>query len=269
MIHTRNPWAHAGGLEALIYVFRYALIAVYTVVWGVPATVIGPFPGSGPIICWIARNWIGWILRTCGVRIEVSGLENLDPDRPCVYMNNHQSVFDIAALVTTVPTDFHFVAKRELGYIPFFGWALASSVGIMIDRSSNVKSVASLRAAADKVREGACVIIFPEGTRSPSGELGPFKSGGFHLAIQAQVPVVPVSISGSRHITPKGSLRVESGVVRIHYGKPIATTGLAPEDRSTLKERVREAILEGYDHAFDGTTPAAARADSTAARPAR
>jgi 1-acyl-sn-glycerol-3-phosphate acyltransferase len=231
----------------VVYVLRYALIVIYTILWGVPASLIGPFDKSGRVICWIGRNWIRWILRTCGVRVVAEGLENVSLDRAQVLMNNHQSVFDVGALVATLPVDFRFVAKKELGYIPLFGWALASSVGIMIDRASNTKSVASLRAAAQRIREGANVIIFPEGTRSPSGVLQPFKSGGFHLAIQAQVPIVPVTISGSQAITPKGSLRVESGVVKIVYGKPIPTEGLGPDDRNDLKACVREAILSGFD----------------------
>jgi len=108
------------------------------------------------------------------------------------------------------------------------------------------------------VRRGANVILFPEGSRSPTGELRPFKSGGFHLAIQAGVPVVPATVSGSRRITPKHSLRVESGTVKIVYGKPIPTAGLDIEDREELKRKVREAILAGYDPAFQEGSPASA-----------
>ena len=105
----------------------------------------------------------------------------------------------------------------------------------------------SLAAAAERVRTGANVIVFPEGTRQDSGGLGEFKSGGFHLALEAGVPIVPVSVSGSRRITPRKSLRVESGTMRVRYGEPIPTKELTLEDRSALKERVREAILDGFD----------------------
>jgi 1-acyl-sn-glycerol-3-phosphate acyltransferase len=237
----------------VIYFVRYLLIALYTVIWGLPATLIAPFDRHGRIICWIARQWCMWIFATCGIRVVVEGLENVEPGQPHVFMNNHQSVVDIGALVTTIPVDFGFIAKKELGWIPFFGWALALSVGIMIDRGNNERAVASLVKAAEKVRAGTNVIIFPEGTRSPTGELRAFKSGGFHLAIQAQVPVLPITISGSQHITPKGSLRVERGTVKIVYGKPISTTGMAAEDRLALKEQVRQAILAGYDWSFQGT----------------
>jgi 1-acyl-sn-glycerol-3-phosphate acyltransferase len=112
--------------------------------------------------------------------------------------------------------------------------------------------VASLARAAQRVRDGANVIIFPEGTRSADAGMGSFKSGGFHLAIQAGVPILPVSISGSRKITPRHSLRIESGEIFMRYGKPIATAGLTAEDREELKQRVREAIEAGLDPARQG-----------------
>lgn len=242
----------------MIYVIRYLLIVLYTIFWGTPATLIGPFDRKGRVVCWIGRQWVRWIFATCGIRVEAAGLENIDPAQAYVIMTNHQSVADIGAILLTLPMDFHFVAKKELGRIPFFGWALALSVGVMIDRSNNVRSVASLKAAAEKIRSGANVIIFPEGTRSPTGVLGAFKSGGFHLAIQAGVPILPATVSGSHFITPKRSLRVESGVVKIVYGKPIPTAGMEPEQRDRLKEEVRAAIVAGYDPALQWPTGAAA-----------
>jgi 1-acyl-sn-glycerol-3-phosphate acyltransferase len=123
---------------------------------------------------------------------------------------------------------------------------------IIIDRRDTERSVASLARAAKRVRAGANVIIFPEGTRSAGAEIGPFKSGGFLLAIQAGVPILPVSISGSRRITPRNSLRIESGEIFMRYGKPIATAGLTADDREELKQRVREAIEAGLDPARQG-----------------
>ncbi len=249
----------------MIYVLRYAMIVLYTIVWGTIACA-GLALGRGvPFTCWVARNWIGWVVASCGIKIEAEGLENVDPDTPFVLMTNHQSVFDIAAIVLTLPGDFYFVAKQELARIPFFGWALAwSGIGIMIDRGNNSRAVESLRSAADQVAAGAHVIVFPEGTRSPIGELREFKSGGFHLALQAGVPIVPGTVSGSLHVTPKDSLRVESGRIKIVYGKPIPTAGVSLDDREHLKAQVREAVRAGYDPALqaprdgDDQTPGAA-----------
>jgi len=118
---------------------------------------------------------------------------------------------------------------------------------VIVDRGNRERALRSLRRAATRIRSGTNVIIFPEGTRSDSGTLGAFKSGGFHLAIESGVPIVPVSVSGSRRITPKRSLRIESGRVRIRYGTPIPTQGLDIERRGWLKEQVHDAICKGFD----------------------
>ena len=231
----------------MVYVVRYLLLVLYTVFWASIAMVVAVVDRSGKGVLWIGRQWVHWITASCGIRIEVEGLERLEPGRPYVFMTNHQSAVDIAAIIATIPGDWRFVAKRELTWIPFFGWALALHRHVIVDRRNNPKAVASMKRAAERIRSGTSVIVFPEGTRSRTGELQPFKSGGFHLAIQSQVPIVPATISGSHHITPKRSLRILSGTVKITYGEPIATTGLGAEDRHALKERVRDAIRRGYD----------------------
>jgi 1-acyl-sn-glycerol-3-phosphate acyltransferase len=243
----------------VIYVFRYLLIVVYTIFWGVVACLALCVDRSGESAVWAGRGWVGWIFASCGIRVEAEGLEHVDRTRPQIFMCNHQSVVDIGALIAVLPVSWRFVAKRELLWIPLFGWALGLSRHVIVDRLHRQKAVASLKRAAERIREGVNVIIFPEGTRSPSGELGPFKSGGFHLAIEAQVPIVPVTVSGSRHITPKRSLRVESGRVKVVFGEPIPTKGLSVEDRQALKEAVRRGILAGYDEALQHLDPGPGR----------
>ncbi len=241
----------------MIHVFRYALVVIYTIIAGVPACLLGLL-GAGDVVMKIGRAWVRAILWTCGIRVEPSGMENVDPARPSILMSNHQSVIDIAAILATVPVPVRFVAKRELTRIPLFGWALPLSGQIIVDRGNREQAIDSLRRGAERIRAGTHVIVFPEGTRSQLGGLADFKSGGFHLALQAQVPIVPVSVSGSRRITPKGSLKIHSGLVRIRYGKPIPTRGLGLEDRHALKERVREAIVAGFDPGLQSPAPASA-----------
>jgi 1-acyl-sn-glycerol-3-phosphate acyltransferase len=240
----------------VIYVVRYLLIVLYTVVWGVPACIVPLFDRSGEGVIWIGRQWVRWIFWTCGVTVDVEGLENVDPRRSYVYMSNHQSVLDVGALALTIPTSWRFVAKRELTWIPFFGWAIWLGGHVVIDRGRRAKAVASLRRAASRVREGTSVVIFPEGTRSETGAMRAFKSGGFHLALEAGVPILPVTISGSYQLTPKRSLRVESGHVKVVYGKPIETAGFGVEGREALKAVVREAIAAGYDPLLQGVPSA-------------
>ncbi len=236
----------------MIYVLRYTLIALYTVFWGSAALLMAFADRSGACVIWIARTWLRWVMRSCGIRVVAEGLENIDPQQPCILMSNHQSVFDIAALIDTLPIPWKFVAKRELVWIPFFGWALAAARQIIIDRTNREKAVRSLARAAERVRNGENVIVFPEGTRSQTATLGRFKSGGFHLAIQSGAPIIPVSVSGSWRITPKKTLRVESGRIVIRYGKPIPTRDLTIEDRAYLEQQVREAIVAGFDPELQG-----------------
>ncbi len=240
----------SGVKRGLIYACRYFLVLAFTVFWGTIGTVLGLIDRSGNGVMWVARNWVSWVLWGCGIRVVVEGLENVELGRPHIFMCNHQSVMDIAALIQTIPVQFRFVAKRELARVPFFGWAMALGGHVLIDRGDRPRAIRSLERASGQIRGGTNVIVFPEGTRSKTGELHTFKKGGFHLAIAAQVPVVPVTVSGSQRITPKHSLRIESGEVKIRYGKPIHTSGMATGDRHALAEEVRAAITLGYDPAY-------------------
>jgi 1-acyl-sn-glycerol-3-phosphate acyltransferase len=237
----------------VVTILQLTLVAFYTLVIGPPIIVASLFDG-GRTMLRLAPVWVRWILATFRVRIEVAGLENVPTHAPVILMSNHQSLVDIAAIVLTLPRSqsWRFVAKRELTRVPIFGQALVASGHVIIDRGDRERAVASLRRAAEIIRAGTTVIVFPEGTRSPRGNLRTFKSGPFHLALEAQVPIVPVTVSGSQRITPKGQLIVHHGVVKITYGKPIPTRGLSNEDRHALSDRVREAIVRGYDVALQG-----------------
>lgn len=234
----------------MVYVLRYVWIVLCTVFWGTVALPTMLVDRSGDGVVWCGRRWIGWILRGCRIRVETEGLEHVDRTGPQVFMPNHQSALDVAAVLAAVPVQFRFVGKREINRIPFIGWAAVGGGHVMIDRGDNARAVASLKAAAERVRAGTNVIVFPEGTRSTTGALREFKSGGFHLAIQSGAPIVPVSVSGSHRLTPKRSLKVRSGRLKVVMGEPIPTRDLGVEDRHALKERVRRALLAGFDPAL-------------------
>ncbi|MFQ5416674.1 MAG: lysophospholipid acyltransferase family protein [Myxococcota bacterium] len=229
---------------------RLLLIGLYAVFWGGMAALVGPFDRSGEFGVFAARRFIRWVLASCRVEVDVAGLGHIDPDRSYVVMANHQSLFDIAAIVATLPLSFRFVAKRELTRIPFFGWGLVAAGHVIVDRGNTEASVRSLRRAAERVRSGVTVIIFPEGTRSRTGELRRFRSGGFHLAMEAGVAILPATVSGSQRINQAHSLRVEPGRMHVTYGEPIPTDRWPPERRAELIDRVRAAILAGFDPAY-------------------
>ncbi len=189
-----------------------------------------------------ATLWGKTGLWLAGAKIKTEGAENILQDQPAIYMANHQSNFDIQTLYAGLPIQFRWLAKKELFDVPGFGLAMKRAGYISVDRADRKKSIQSMAVAADKIRQGASVIIFPEGTRSPDGNLLPFKKGGFMLALQSGAPIVPVAISGSRDLMPKHSLRICGGTVNIRFFPPIETSTLTTADRDRILEDVFDQI---------------------------
>ncbi len=220
----------------------YLALATSTLALGITAIVIHKLTKdrNGPHKC--ARLWGNICLWAAGVTVRVEGLENIDPHRPYVYAPNHQSWFDIFALLGKLPIQFRWLAKEELFKIPVLGATMSAIGYIPIDRSDRRKAFVSMNQAAERIKSGTSIVIFPEGTRSPDGVLQEFKKGGFILAIKSQQPVVPVSISGSHKIMRKGDWMINPGVIHVRIGAPIDTTGFISKDRDALSNTVREAI---------------------------
>jgi 1-acyl-sn-glycerol-3-phosphate acyltransferase len=171
------------------------------------------------------------------------GLEHIPRDQPIMYVSNHSSMFDIWALFATLPGSVRFVAKRELFRIPLLGRAMLAVGHVPIDRSARKSAFEAYDEAARMIRSGTSVVVFPEGTRSRTGELLPFKNAPFGLAIAAQVPIVPVYVHHTFEILPKGAWRLRPQPIRLLVGRPIATAGLRPDDRERLREEVRAAMV--------------------------
>jgi 1-acyl-sn-glycerol-3-phosphate acyltransferase len=181
-------------------------------------------------------------LRAARVEVRVEGLGGLAADRSYVFMANHHSHFDVLALLHALPFDLRAVAKKELAYVPVFGWALAAAGFIFVDRSSRDRAIDSLRRAAEVLRAGRSILVFAEGTRSPDGSLLPFKKGGFMMALECGAEVVPVAVIGSREVLAKHSLRVRPGTIRVRVMPPIGTAGRGIVARDALMAEVRAAI---------------------------
>ena len=193
----------------------------------------------------VARKWSRSILGIAGVSVVIEGTENLDSSVSCVVVANHESWFDVWALMAWLPINGKFVAKYELTAIPLFGSFLRDCGHVAIDRMNRDTAVRSMRTIVERMNKKILqVIIFAEGTRSADGELQPFKKGPFVLAIEAGVPVVPVSIIGSREIMPKGSFLVSRGEITVRVGEPISVVGLVYEDRDHLREIAQAAVAE-------------------------
>jgi len=187
--------------------------------------------------------WWGRVICRCsGVRVEVQGREHLPEGRPCIIAANHASQFDIFALQGYLDYDFRWLAKKELFRIPIFGPAMRRAGYIPVDRGRSRESVKSFSAAARRIADGTAVIIFPEGTRSLDGRLQPFKGGAMVLAIKARVPIVPVGISGTHQVLPKGRLLARPGRVVVRIGEPIDCSAYSVKDREALAETVRQRV---------------------------
>jgi 1-acyl-sn-glycerol-3-phosphate acyltransferase len=190
----------------------------------------------------LSRAYALTILRGMGVERHVEGLENVDPQQPYVYVCNHQSHVDPPTCMASLPGHLRFVGKKSLFKVPLFGSALRRAGHIPIDRGDSTTSTDQLNKNLDALRTRVSIVLFPEGTRSETGALGPFKKGAAVMAIQAQVPVVPMAIAGTRYILPKGFNAIHGGVVRLRVGKPIPTKGMTLEDRGTLTDKLRHAV---------------------------
>jgi 1-acyl-sn-glycerol-3-phosphate acyltransferase len=199
---------------------------------------------SGDLVLTLARWWSRSVLACSGVRLSVRSHAVLDPKQPYVVMPNHLSSVDIWSVFLAVPVPLRFIAKKQLGQIPLFGWAMRAGRFIFIDRQNAASARRSIDQAATRIRNGSSVVIFPEGTRSRDGKLGAFKKGGFHLAVNSGAQIVPVAIRGSREVMPRGSLMMRPGVVEIEIGTPIPTVGLGPEAREALRAQVRARVAE-------------------------
>ena len=233
--------------------FRNALqllfIGFLTLVFGLPGILLALLlPGrtlKGKVFLWVSKLYSRIALFVLGVTVTCRGLENIDARKAYVFMSNHVSHADSPALASVIPHPLHWVFKKELSTIPVFGWVLLACGQVMVDRSAPDKSKAAMEEALSGLSGNNSVMIYPEGTRSRDGNLQPFKKGGFWMALQVGLPIVPVRVSGSRNIVAADTLRVRPGIITVEVFPPIETRGKTPSDIPDLMNRVREAMLSG------------------------
>ena len=206
---------------------------------GIAASLVMP---KSPALDSIKKTWARWILAVAFVSIRVRGRENIASDRTVLYCSNHLSYLDPPALIVALGNPVRFLAKVSLFRVPFLGWAMRREGDIPIEKDHPRAAARSLERAAQAARRGTSFVVFPEGGRSLDGKLQPFLSGAFRLAIEAQVPVVPIGIRGSREALRPGSLLIRGGAVSVVIGEPVATDGLTARDQEALSRRVEQAI---------------------------
>ncbi len=223
-------------------VFILLEYAIVTIVLSTVALFVSLFDSQGKALHRMAEFWARIHLAASGISVSVTGLENI-ASPPYIFMCNHQSALDIFSLFVALPLQFKWIAKRELFFIPFLGWAMKRAGYISLDRKHPREAIKAMDDVAQKIRGGMNIIIFPEGTRSEDGNLLPFKKGVFALALRAKVPIVPVGISGSSILQPKGSfIPNKKGVIYIRIGKPIDTAQGSRSAKTEIMMTVRQAI---------------------------
>jgi len=220
-------------------------ISLYTIVLGTVSMLSSLFDSTGDFGHRCARAWAWLVLKTTGVRVNVRGAERLDRSRSYVFASNHQSIYDIPIAFASLPVQLRIIAKDSLGRFPFLGWHLRRTGHLLVDRRNPGPGI--LKKMARLVSGARSLIVFPEGTRSEDGAVGRFKGGSFLLAIDAGLPVVPVSIAGSRFVMLKGRLTTCPGDVTITIHEPLSTTGITREHARELAERVKEIVRRDVD----------------------
>ena len=222
------------------------LIWMYTLGLGALAVFAGLFDTDGSIMHWFARAWSWLIMKTILSPVKVTGLDQIDTSKAHVYAANHASALDIPVLYVNLPFQFRIAFKKELLSYPIVGWHLKRSGQICIDQQNPSHSISSIRAALKGLKAGHPLVIFPEGGRTPDGEIKPFLQGAFFLAIKAQLDIVPVALVGTYELLPMNTYHIKSRPLEMRVGDPIPTAGLTLRDLDALSAKVQKALEDLY-----------------------
>ena len=228
------------------YLIIDPLIWLYTLALGLLALPGGMFDRSGRRLHWFSRTWSWLIMKTILSPVKVTGLDKIDTSKPHVYAVNHASAMDIPVLYVHLPFQFRIVFKKELLAYPIVGWQLKRSGQVCIDQQKPTNSLTAIRSAVKSLKAGMPLVIYPEGGRTPDGEIKPFLPGAFFLAIKAQVDIVPVALIGTYELLPMDTYHIKCRPLEMRVGEPISTAGLTIRDMEAVSARVKKAIEELY-----------------------
>src|SRR4030042_5309601 len=231
------------------YIIRYAKIfwiyfwaGLMTLILFMPVILASLLSTTGNLAFTLSKIWARVMLLATGVRVVIQGKDKIAKGRSYVIISNHQSLYDIIAIVTSLGIQYRWVIKKELLNIPLFGPALYTSRNIFIDRSNTDRARESIRRGLDRLPGGVSVMFFAEGTRSPDGQLREFKKGAFAAALERSFPILPVTVTGSRKVLPKGSIVFTPGRIEVIIRDPIDTRGYNHDNMQELMEKTRTVI---------------------------
>jgi len=225
------------------------VLMIWTIIIVVIAffAMIVTFSSKGAV--WIAQKlWTPFILYVLGAKLKVKGLENIEKGKSYLILANHTSNLDIPMLTAGLPLLLYYVAKKEMKKIPFLGWIMTAVGMVFIDRTNKEKAIRSMRMAGNQIKKGKNIVIFPEGTFNGSIEMLPFKKGAFHLAMHANIEILPIAIVNAQKVWPEySSLALQSGEVELRIGKPILTDNLTIDDIESMSNHTRQVIQSLLD----------------------
>lgn len=232
----------------MMTLIKLFLIVLHTFICSILAMIFSIIDRSHTLYFKLTKYFSGGILWISGIKLNVTGLENLDRNKTYVFVSNHTSQYDIVVLQKTIPNRMAMIFKKELAKIPFFGWQLMMSPHVMVDRENYEKAMKSIEEAKEKMqKQNISIVVFAEGTRSKTGEIQPFKRGAFRLATQVGYPIIPTTISGSNKIMPKGTYKLRRGTIKVHFDEPILADEIKTrQEEIDLMNRVREIIILNY-----------------------
>ncbi len=229
----------------MCYALKLVTIGMITVPAALLTILVGLFDPHGKHVYGISRAWSWTILKVCGISLRVTGLNHVDPNQRYVFIANHQSNIDIPILIQAlIGFQLRWLAKKELLWVPLFGWAMWAAKHVTVNRSIRADAFKSLKKAAERIANGVSLVFFPEGTRSPDGHLLPFKRGGFWLAVKTQTPLVPITINGSGALLRKGDWRIRSGEIEVTVGKPLLVENGHRGKLLAVSNQLRESIAK-------------------------
>ena len=238
-------------MNALLRIFKVLWVAFWlgfaTVVVFIPIVVSASLSSTGNLAFTISRVWAWLMLKMTWVHPEIRGNENIQKDQSYIIISNHQSQFDILALVVKLGIQFRWIMKKELRKIPLFGFALYASRNIFIDRSDRQKAVKTIHDGVKRLPEGVSVMFFAEGTRSPDGKIHKFKKGGFTTAVESGLPILPLTVNGSRKVLPKKSIAFTPGPIEVIVGNPVSTENYTRDNLGDLIHKIRSIIIANYN----------------------
>ena len=221
----------------------WIVISAATIVFGMPAIPLALVPPRGEWFLKLARGWARLILSVSGVRVRVLHAERLTEGTSFVVAANHESFYDILVLLAVLPMSVRFLAKRNLFRLPFLGWSIAAAGFIPVDRETRSRSFALVDAALSRLSGGRSLVVFPEETRTRTGDLQPFKSGAAMLALKSGLPLLPLGIAGTFRIQRRGGFTITPARVGLAVGDPIPVAGRSTKDRAALTELLRERVV--------------------------